>query len=401
MSAPQRNPVYILSAVRTPIGRFGGVFKGLGPVELGAAALRGALEAAGIDGGDLDGYAFGNVLRGGHGQLVPRQAAIRAGIPDHVDGFAVDMVCSSGMMSLMTAAALIAAGEADVMLAGGVESMSNAGFHLSARARWGYKMLAGAPEPLGDLMMTDGLTDPFSGEGMGIQAERLAAEYGIARAAIDEAAARSHQRAAAATQRGDFAGEIIPVEVKQREGPQLVAADEGIRPDTTAASLAALRPAFAPQGVLTAGNSSQISDGAAALVLAGEAGLRRLGAAPLAVILGSAWSAGATWRFPEAPIPAVRKLLDKLELDVSDFGLFENNEAFALNNVLFTEQLGVSPAVLNVRGGAVALGHPIGASGARITVTLLHALREIGAQRGMAAICHGTGGGTALALEMV
>ncbi|MBC5804887.1 MAG: acetyl-CoA C-acyltransferase [Candidatus Eremiobacter antarcticus] len=389
----------IVSAVRTPIGRFGGMFKDLTPVELGAHVMRAALERAGVSGEQLDLYVFGNVLRAGHGQLLPRQAALKAGIADTVDGYAVDMVCSSGMMSVMNANNVVALGDADLVLAGGFESMTQTGFMISQRARWGYKLLLGAPETMTDVLLYDGLTDPTNGEAMGQESERLAREYGIGRHELDEWAVLSHARAADATSREIFAREIAAVEVKTKRGAEKVDQDEGVRPDTTMESLASLRPAFSKDGVLTAGNSSQISDGAAAVVLAGESAVAKHGLRPLAKILGASWSAGPTWRFAEAPIPAVKKLLQKLSMDLDDFDLFENNEAFALSNALFERQLGVSRERLNVHGGAIALGHPIGASGARLIVTLLNALEERDATYGLASLCHGTGGSTALAVE--
>lgn len=392
---------FVVGAVRTAIGKFGGGFKDVSPPELGAHAMRAALERARVGSEHLDLFIMGNVLRGGHGQLVPRQAALKAGIPDTIDGYAVDMVCSSGMMSLTNAAALIRAGDAELVLAGGVESMSQAGFVLSHRARWGYKLLPGGAEQVRDLLMYDGLTDPTTGEAMGEQTERLAAEHGISRAELDEAALMSHQRAAAAIENGAFAQEIVPVELPSRKGTVAITRDEGVRPDTTLEGLSGLRTAFSKDGVLTAGNSSQISDGAAALVLASGEAVERYGLQPIAKILGSAWAAGPTWRFPEAPIPAAKKLLDRLGMTVNDIDLWENNEAFAINNVLFNRMLGVPYDKLNVHGGAIALGHPIGASGARIVVTLLNALQRHRKQRGLAAICHGTGGGTALAIERV
>ena len=392
--------VYIVAAARTPIGRFGGALKEYSPADLAAHAMRAALARGNVPGEALDGYAFGNVLRGGHGQLIPRQAAVQAGIPDSVDGFALDMVCSSGMMSVMTAAAFIRAGEADLLLCGGVESMSGAGFFLSSRARWGYGLLAGPGEPLADLMLRDGLTDPLSGEAMGEQAERLAAEHGIGRRDLDEMAVLSHRRAAEAREQGFFLGEIVPVERVVKGKPVAVDADEGIRPDTSAEKLGALRPAFRKEGVFTAGNSSQISDGAAALVLASGEAVAARGLVPLARWLGSAWSAGEAWRFPEAPVPAARRALEKSGLSLAAVDLFENNEAFALNNLLFSRMLGVSMEQINVQGGAVALGHPIGASGARIVTTLIHALRRRGERVGLAAICHGMGGGTAAVVEV-
>ncbi|QXD15583.1 thiolase family protein [Rhodocaloribacter litoris] len=393
--------VYIISAVRTPIGRFGGALRDHSPVDLAAHVMRAALERAGIEGKALDLYVFGNILRAGHGQLIPRQAAFKAGIPKEVDGVALDMVCSSGMMSVMNAAALIKAGEADLILAGGTESMSGAGYYLSSKARWGYKYAMGPAEGLIDLLFRDGLSDPMSGEAMGDQTERLAAEHGVTREALDEIALMSHRRAAEATAACHFAREIVPIAYRDRREEKMLEADEGIRPDTTLESLAALRPAFRQDGVLTAGNSSQISDGAAALVVASASAVERLGLKPLARILGGAWAAGEPWRFPEAPVPAVRKLLDRLGRTVDDFDLFENNEAFALNSILFHRMLGVPYEKLNVHGGAIALGHPIGCTGARITTTLVHALHTHDKGAGLAAICHGTGGGTAIALERV
>ena len=390
---------YIVSAIRTPLGRFGGILAGFSPVDLGAIAMQAALKQAGISGEALDLYIFGNVLRAGHGQSLPRQAAFKAGIPETVNGYAVDMVCSSGMMSVMNAATAIRSGEAEIVLAGGMESMSQTGFFLSHRARWGYKFLLGSPEQLTDILLYDGLTDPTTAEAMGSQAERLAATYNIARTDLDEVALYSQQRAAIATEQGWFKNEIVPIEVQSKKGLLVADKDEGIRPETTLASLTKLKPAFGEDGVFTAGNSSQISDGAAALVLASGEAVERYGLKPLARVVGGAWAGGEAWRFPEVPILAVKKLLDKLKMRIYDFDLFENNEAFALSNVLFHRMLGIPYEKLNVYGGAIALGHPIGASGARIMVTLLNALQERNGQLGVAAVCHGTGGGTAIALE--
>ncbi|HEY83634.1 MAG TPA: thiolase family protein [Chloroflexi bacterium] len=390
---------YIISSVRTPIGRFGGGLKDLSPVDLGARAMKAALERAGISGENLDLYIFGNVLRAGHGQLLPRQAAIKAGIPVEVDGYAVDMVCSSGMMALLNAANTIKVGDADLILAGGMESMSQAGFFLSHRARWGYKFMMGAPENLKDILLYDGLTDPVTGEAMGLEVERLAVEYGITRAELDEVACLSQSRAAEATAKGFSAKEIAPIEIKTRKGPKIIEADEGIRADTTVESLSGLRPAFKKDGVLTAANSSQISDGAAALLVASREAVDKFGLKPLARIVGGSWAAGETWRFPEAPIPAVKKLLTKLNMQIDNFDLYENNEAFAVNSLLYNRMLGVPMEKLNVYGGSIAIGHPIGVSGARIIVTLLNALAEQDKEWGLAAICHGVGGGTAMAIE--
>lgn len=393
--------VYIIAAVRTPIGRLGGALASVSPIDLGAQVMQAALERSQISGEALDLYIMGNVLRSGHGQLVPRQAALKAGIPARVNGYAVDLVCASGMMSLLNAMIAIRAEESELVLAGGMESMSQTGFFLSHRARWGYKLLAGTPEPLTDLILQDGLTDATTGESMGEQAEQLAATYGFNRHALDEVALESHRRASAASDRGLFQAEMVTVEVNTKHGTQIVDRDEGIRPDTTFASLMKLCPAFKPDGILTAGNSSQLSDGAAALVLASAAAVKRYQLTPIAKLLGGTWTGGETWRFPELSIVAVKQLLEKLSLELSDIDLFENNEAFAVNNLLFQDRLNVAANKLNIHGGAIALGHPLGASGARIVVTLLHALKQQQQTLGIASICHGTGGGTAIALEQL
>jgi acetyl-CoA C-acetyltransferase len=393
--------VYIVTAVRTPLGRFGGGLAELSATDLGAHVMQAALARANLPSTALDLYIMGNVLRAGHGQLLPRQAALKAGIPASVNGYAVDMVCSSGMVSLINGATAIRAGEAEVVLAGGMESMSQTGFYLSHRARWGYKLLMGAPEQLTDLLIRDGLMDATTGEGMGDQTERVAEHYGLSRKDLDEIALYSHQRAAAATERKVFQQEIVPIEIQTKKGPQVIDTDEGIRPDSTMETLGKLRPAFKKEGVLTAGNSSQITDGAAALLLASQSAVEQYGLQPIAKILGGAWSGGETWRFIEMPIGASKKLLEKLNLQATDIDLFENNEAFAASSLLFQQQLGISLDQLNVNGGSIALGHPIGASGARIVVTLLNALKEKDLSRGLAALCHGTGGGTAIAVERV
>lgn len=393
---------YIVSTARTPIGKFGGALKDLSPVDLGAHAMRAAVERAGISGEELDLYIFGNILRTGHGQLIPRQAAVKAGIPQSVDGYAIDMVCSSGMMTVMNAAMAIKSGEADLVLTGGTESMSQAAFALSADARWGYKMLMGTGGALIDTMVHDGLTDPIEHDGMGPETERLAEDYEVTREELDQVAYQSHKRAHEATEAGVFSDEIVPIEVKTRKSTVTVDKDEGIRPDTTMETLAGLRPAFKRDGgVLTAGNSSQLSDGAAALVIASEEAVEQHGLTPLARVLGGAWAAGESWRFVEAPVPAVQKLMQKLDSAVEDFDVIENNEAFALNSVLFHKVLNIPYEKMNVYGGGIALGHPIGASGARLIVTLLNALQREGGKRGIASLCHGTGGGTAVAIELV
>jgi acetyl-CoA C-acetyltransferase len=392
--------VFVVAAVRSAIGRFGGAFRDLAPPELAAPVMAAALERAGVAGQDLDLVVMGHVLRGGHGQLVPRQAALAAGIPKQVDALAVDMVCSSGMAALMTAASQIRAGEVDMVLAGGMETMSSTGFFQDSGTRWGRKY---APDGLLmlDLMARDGLSDPHSGEAMGEQTERLISEEGVTRSELDQVAAQSHLRAASAGQSGAFADEIVPVTYHDRQTVKALAADEGIRPDTTVETLSLLRPAFRADGTLTAGNASQISDGAAALLLASERAVAEHDLQPIARITGSAWAAGEPYRFAEAPIPAVEKLLKRQGKSIGDFDLFENNEAFAVNSVLFSRRLDVPMEKLNVNGGAIALGHPIGCSGARIIVTLIHALHHRQLTAGLAAICHGTGGGTVTSVELV
>lgn len=389
---------YIVSAVRTPIGKFGGALKDLSPADLGAEAMKGALARAGVDGDALDLYIFGNILRTGHGQLIPRQAAIKAGIPASVDGYAVDMVCSSGMMTVMNAAMAIKSGEADLVLTGGTESMSQAAFALPHQARWGYKLVFGSA-PMYDTLTHDGLTDPLVERGMGDETEQLSEEYELTRDELDTVAFESHKRATAATAAGKFKNEIVPIEIKSRRGSVVVDADEGIRGDTTMDSLGGLRPAFRKDGILTAGNSSQISDGAAAMVIASEKAVKEHGLTPIGRIVGGSWAAGESWRFVEAPVPAVRKLTEKIGVSVDDFDLVENNEAFATNSVLFNKVLEIPYDKLNIWGGAIALGHPIGCSGARIIVTLLSALGDTGGKLGLASLCHGTGGGTAVAIE--
>lgn len=394
------NDVYLAAAVRSPIGRFGGALKEHSPVDLAAPMMEAALDRAEVPGAALDLYIVGNVLRAGQGQLVPRQAAVQAGLPKSVDGYAVDMVCASSLMALMNGATMIKAGEADLILAGGTESMSDAGFYLDAGARWGYTFAPDGAD-LQDVMHRDGLSDPTTGEAMGEQTERLCAEVDVDRETLDQIAATSQQRAAEATEAGHFDAEQVPIEYETRSGTERLEADEGIRPDTTAEGLASLSPAFREDGVLTAGNSSQISDGAAAVLLASPDAVEAHGLVPLARVGSGQWSAGEEWRFPEAPIPAIRQVLDETGMETEDFDLFENNEAFALNSVLVHRDLDVPLDRLNVHGGAIALGHPIGASGTRIVVTLLHALRQHDGQWGLASICHGTGGGVALPIERI
>ncbi len=387
--------VYILSATRSPIGRFGGALSSLHPGELAAPVLRSTVDQASVPDERLSLILLGNVLRGGHGQLVARQAAKLAGFPDSIDAVSIDMVCSSGMMSLIMGASFIQSGTASLILAGGSESMSGAGFALSSRARWGYKYLSESKEAVIDLLYRDGLSDPMCGESMGEQAERIAGEHQVTRLELDEVAANSHTRAHSATSQGRFQAEMTPI----RTNHGLLEHDEGIRPDTTVEALASLKPVFQKDGVLTAGNSSQISDGSAAILLASEEAVQHYQLQPIARILGYAWTAGSWDRFVEAPTGAARQALSSAGIGIGEIDLFENNEAFSLSSILFTRELGIDPEKLNVNGGAIALGHPIGCSGTRITVTIIHELRARAQSLGLAALCHGTGGSTAIIIE--
>jgi len=387
--------VYVISATRSAIGRFGGGFALTGPAELAAPILRSALNQAGSPDELVDLIIMGNVLRAGHGQLIARQAAQRAQIPDTIDAVTIDMVCSSGMMSVIMGASLIQSGAAHLILAGGTESMSTSGFMLSSKARWGYKYLSESNEPLIDVLHQDGLKDPITGESMGVQAERTAEKFKISRTELDQVAARSHARATAAQQLERFKQEITPVSGTD----QVVRFDEGVRPDTTVESLSHLSAVFSKYGVLTAGNSSQISDGSATLLLASQEFVKTHGINPIARILGHAWCAGEWDRFIEAPIHASHKVLNTIDLDTTDIDLYENNEAFALSTVLFLKRMAINEDQLNVNGGAIALGHPIGCSGTRIIVTLLHGLGEFQKPLGLATLCHGTGGATSIVLE--
>ncbi|MCY0859124.1 MAG: thiolase family protein [Sulfolobaceae archaeon] len=389
--------VYIVSAVRTPIGKFGGAFKDISPVELGTIAIREALKRANVDPSKVDIVIMGNVLRTAHGQDLARQAAIRAGIPVSVDGYCVDMVCSSGMVSVINGAQMIKSGDADVVVVGGMESMSQAAFAVKSDIRWGVKMLMSRSLDLIDTMLKDGLTDPFNFKLMGQEADMVAKEHNISRSELDEIAYESHMRAARATDNGYFLKEIVPVEVNGN----VINADEGIRRDTSLEKLSKLKPAFNPDGYHTAGNSSQISDGASALVLMSEKAVKELKVEPLAKILGYSWVGIESWRFPEAPIYAIKKLLDKINMPIDKFDFFENNEAFAVNSVLVNRYLGIPYDRLNVFGGAIAIGHPIGASGSRIITTLLNVLSRNHGRYGIASICHGVGGATATAIELL
>lgn len=385
----------IVAAVRTPIGRFGGVFKDLPAWRLGASAIAGALSRVGLEPAAVEDVIMGNVLQAGQGMNPARRASMTAGLPDSVPAVTVNMVCGSGLRAVVMAAQAIALGEAQIVVAGGMESMSQAPYLLTG-ARFGYRLGHGM---LVDSLLAEGLTDAFHDCHMGITAENIAREYGIGREEQDRYAVESQRRAALAWETGAFADEIIPVEVPGRQGSELVTRDEHPRPETTLEGLLRLRPAFDPAGTVTAGNASGINDGAAALVVMAEERARALGLEPLARIRSWAWAGVPPRVMGLGPIPALRQALARAELRIEDLDLYEVNEAFAVQVLAVQRELGLDPQRLNIYGGAIALGHPIGASGARILVTLVHALRRTEGRYGAAALCIGGGMGIAVIVE--
>ena len=388
--------VYILSAARTPIGKFGGALSTTPATDLGAVAIRAAVERSGIAPERIDEAIMGQVLQAGAGQAPARQAALKAGLPDGVSATTINKVCGSGLKAVMMGAAAIRAGDAQVIVAGGMESMNMAPY-LLPQARTGYRLGDGT---LVDSTVHDGLWCATCNVHMGIHAERVAAKHEVGREAQDEFALRSHQRAVAAQEAGRFDEEIVPVAVPGKKGDTLVDADEGPRADSTLEALARLKPAFQPEGgSVTAGNAPGITDGAAALVIASEDALN--GAQPMARITGYAQADGAPeWLF-EAPITGVRRLIEKVGGNIGDFDLIEINEAFAAQVLADGNELGFDWDRVNVNGGAIALGHPIGASGARVLTTLLYELRRRGGGKGLATLCLGGGGAVAMAIETV
>jgi acetyl-CoA C-acetyltransferase len=386
----------ILSACRTPIGSFGGALKDLSAADLGAIVVREAIARAKVPPGDVGDVILGCVLQAGAGMNVARQAALKAGLPVEVPGETVNRVCGSGLQAVVHAVEAIRVGYVDTIVAGGTESMSNAPYLLKS-ARWGYRMGHGE---VVDSMLAEGLTCAINACHMGITAEEVASRYNVSRADQDAFAAESQRRAAAAIEGGAFAREIVPVEVPQKKGDAVrVAADEYPRPGTTADKLAALKAAFKKEGSVTAGNASGINDGAAALVVATAEKGRALGTPPLARILAYVSTGVDPTVMGIGPVPAVRKVLDRAGWSADDVDLFELNEAFASQSVAVTRELGLDPAKVNVNGGAIALGHPIGASGARVLTTLIYALQARKLRRGVAALCIGGGMGIAMAIE--
>ncbi|WP_234096362.1 acetyl-CoA C-acetyltransferase [Citrobacter portucalensis] len=386
----------IVSAARTAIGNFNGALATTGAVELGAIVIKAALERAHLDPQRVDEVIMGNVLQSGLGQNPARQALLRSGLSDAVCGFTVNKVCGSGLKTVALAALAIKAGQAEAIVAGGMENMSQAPYLLDAKARWGYRLGDGE---LSDTILRDGLICAEHGYHMGITAENVAKEYGISREMQDELALLSLRKAVAAIESGAFQAEIVSVSVSSRKKTVVFERDEFPKGDSTADGLAALRPAFDKAGTVTAGNASGINDGAAALVVMEESAALAAGLKPLARI--KAWASGgvAPAMMGMGPVPATQKALQLSGLQLSDIDLIEANEAFAAQFLAVGKTLGFDPQKVNVNGGAIALGHPIGASGARILVTLLHALQARDKTLGLATLCIGGGQGIAMVVE--
>jgi acetyl-CoA C-acetyltransferase len=388
----------IVSAVRTPTGKFLGGLKDLTAAQLGALVVREAVARAGIDPVSVDECIMGNVIQAGNGQNPARQAALNGGLADHVAALTINKVCGSGLKAVMLAAQGIATGDIDIAVAGGMESMSNAPY-LLPRVREGLRM---GNATIIDSMINDGLWCSFEQCHMGMSGEVVADLYTVSRCEQDRYAAESHQKAARATREGWFRDEILPVSIpqKQKKGaPVVVDRDEPIREDTSPESLAALKPAFRKDGSVTAGNAPGVNDAAAALVVMSAATARERGITPMAHIVGQATSGLAPKMVMMTPVEAVRKVASKIGWALDEVDLFEINEAFSVQAVAVMRELGIDPARVNVHGGAVALGHPIGASGARVLTTLLYALQLRNLRRGIAALCLGGGNGVALAVE--
>lgn len=391
--------VVIVSAVRTAIGKFQGSLQSYTSPSLGALVVKEAVRRAGIEPAQIDDCIMGCVLQAGVGQAPARQAAIFAGIPPEAGALTVNQVCGSGLRAVSLAAQSVQTGDANIVVAGGMESMSNAPY-LLPQARNGYRMGNGA---LVDAMINDGLWDVYNEFHMGAAAELVAEKYHISRADQDAFAAESHRRAAAATAEGRFRAQILPVEVpqaKKGEAPRAFDADEGIRPGTTAEVLGKLKPAFKKDGTVTAGNAPGVSDGAAAVVVTSADRASQLGLAPMVIIRAQATAGRAPQWFSLAPIDAVRKVAARAGWSLESVDLFELNEAFSVQALSVIRELGLDQARVNVNGGAVALGHPIGASGAAVLVKLIYAMTDRRAKRGIASLCLGGGGAVALAVEL-
>ena len=391
--------VFIVGTARTPMGRFQGSLAPFRAPELGALAIQEAVKRSRVSIEDVEEVILGNVLAAGLGQNPARQAARRAGVPDPRGALTINKVCGSGLKACVLATQAIRCGDAEVVVAGGQESMTNAPY-LLPEARAGVRLGHGK---LVDSMVHDGLWDVYNDFHMGNTAELVAKKYGVSRGDQDEYALGSHRKAVAAAKAGKFSAEIVPVEIPQKKGASLrFDTDEGPRADATLESLSQLKPVFQRDGgTVTAGNASTINDGAAALVLASEDAVKKRGLTPLARVVSYATGGCAPEWVMMAPLDAVKNVTAKMKCGAKDFDLYEFNEAFAVQSVALVRELGVDPAKVNVHGGAVALGHPIGCSGARILVTLVHALKDRGLKKGLAALCLGGGNAVALAVERV
>jgi acetyl-CoA C-acetyltransferase len=383
----------IVSSARTPIGKLSGALASFSAMDLGGFAIKAALERAGISGDQVDYVLMGQVLQAGQGQITARQAAAKAGIPMTVSAMTVNKVCLSGVDTIYLADQMIQAGDAQIVVAGGMESMTNAPYLLPG-ARAGYRM---GNADLVDSMINDGLWCAFDAIHMGAGTEQYCGKIGgISRELQDEVAAKSHERAAAAIKDGRFAEEITPVSVPQRKGdPVLVENDEGVRPGTTPESLGSLKPAFSKDGAITAGNASQISDGGAAVVVMSKEKAQELGITPLAELVGFGMAAGPDPSLLHQPSGAIKNALQRADLSLRDIDLFELNEAFAAVGIASMDDLGITDDVVNVNGGAISLGHPVGMSGTRVVLTLVNELRRRGGGTGAAALCGGGGQGEA------
>ncbi len=390
------NSVVIVGAKRTPIGSFQGLLSPLTAPQLGAAAVAAAVAQSGIAGADIDDAVMGCCLFAGLKQAPARQAVLGAGLPNSIPCTTLSKMCGSGMKAVMQIHDSIVAGNCSVGIAGGMESMTNAPYILT-KARDGYRMGHGQ---LFDHMFHDGLEDAYDGKAMGYYADLVAEARGISRERQDIFAAESVRRAQGAVQNGAFADEIVPVEIVGRKGTTTVSTDE-TPGKCDIAKIPALKPAFRKEGTITPANASSISDGAAALVLTSAAEAKRRGIAPLARIVASATYAADPQQFPTAPVPAIKKTLAKAGWTVADVDLFEINEAFAIVTMMAMDDLGIPADKVNVNGGACAMGHPIGATGARVLVTLIHALKQRGLKRGIASMCIGGGEGSAMAIELI
>lgn len=386
----------ILSGARTPVGKFLGALKDFSAVDLGTIAARAAIERAGIDPAEVNEVIMGNVVQAGNGQNPARQVALRAGVPDAVSALTINKVCGSGLKAVMLAANAIRVGEIETAVAGGMESMTNAPY-LLLRARQGYRLGNGE---LTDSMIHDGLWCAFDDWHMGCTGEVVAERYNVSREEQDSYALNSHRKAVTAMKEGRFDKEIIPIEIPQKKGePLVIRADEGPREDTSVEALARLKPAFKEGGSVTAGNAPGVNDGAAALIVTSSDAARRLGRKPLARIVAQASSGVEPKLVMMAPVTAIQKTLERAGWALDQVDLIELNEAFSVQAVAITRELGIDPERLNVNGGAVALGHPIGASGARVLVTLLHEMQRRDARRGLVALCLGGGNAVAMAVE--